>query len=101
SIPKVFLVRADIKETVPQYLEQNPETIVSLLYLDVDVFEPTKVALEHFVPRMPKGALIGFDELNDRAWPGETLAVLRTLGVRNLRIQRFRYDTKVCYAVLE
>ena len=101
SMEKVLLVKGDIKTTVPDYLERYPETIVSLLYLDVDVFEPTKVALEHFVPRMPKGSVIAFDELNDRGWPGETIAVLETVGIRNLRIERFYYDTKVSYAVLE
>jgi len=101
SIQKVFLVKGDIKKTVPKYLKDNPETIVSLLYLDVDVFEPTKIAIENFVPRMPKGSVIVFDELNDRAWAGETIAVLKTIGVRNLRIQRFYYDTKISYAVLE
>ena len=101
GIEKVFLVKGDMKKTVPKYLEQNPETIVSLMYLDVDVFEPTKIALEHFVPRMPKGAIIAFDELNDRGYPGETLAVLKTIGIRNLRIHRFYYDTKISYAVLE
>jgi len=101
DIPKVFLVKGDIKKTVPKYLKDNPETIISLLYLDVDVYEPTKVALEYFVPRMPKGSIIAFDELNDRGWAGETVAVLKTIGVRDLRIQRFYYDTKISYAVLE
>ena len=101
DMEKVFLVKGDMKHTVPDYLEKNPETIVSLMYLDVDVYEPTKVALEHFVPRMPKGAVIAFDELNNRGWPGETLAVLKTIGVRDLRVQRFYYDTKASYAVLE
>jgi len=101
SMEKVFLVKGDIKATVPDYLERYPETIVSLLYLDVDVFEPTKVSLEHFAPRMPKGSIIAFDELNDRAFPGETVAALKTIGVRDLRIERFYYDTKISYAVLE
>jgi hypothetical protein len=98
---KVFLVRGDLTKTAPQYLDQNPETVISLLYLDVDVYEPTKAALEHFLPRMPKGSIIAFDELNDRGFPGETLAVLETVGLRNLRIERFYYDTKISYAVLE
>lgn len=101
GMPKVELVRGDIKETVPEYLRQKPETLVSLLYLDVDLFEPTKVAIEHFVPRMPKGAVLAFDELNDRGWPGETVAVLQSIGVRGLKIERFPYDTKASYAVLE
>jgi hypothetical protein len=36
---------------------------VSLLYLDFDIYEPTAVALEHFLPRMPKGSIVAFDEL--------------------------------------
>lgn len=101
TIPKVSLVRGNITETVPRYIAENPETIVSLLYLDVDVFEPTRVAIEQFAPRMPKGAIIAFDELNDRSWPGETGALVGTLGVRALRLQRFYYETKVSYAVLD
>ena len=98
---KVRLVKGDIRKTVPEYLEKYPETVVSLVYLDVDVYEPTKVAIEHFLPRMPKGAILAFDELNDRGWPGETLAVLHSVGIRNLRLQRFNFDTKISYAVLE
>ncbi len=101
NLPKVSLVRGDMKDTIPKYLEANPETLVSLLYIDVDVFEPTRVALEQLVPRMPKGAILAFDELNDRGWPGETIALLQTIGVRSLRLQRFSFDTKISYAVLE
>ena len=100
-IPKVILVKGDINETVPKYLEDNPHTVVSLLYLDVDVFQPTKVAIENFVPRMPKGAIIAFDELNSENWPGETLALFKTLGIKNIRIQRFQFDSYISYAVLD
>ena len=82
-------------------MHRNPHTIVSLLYLDFDVYEPTRIALENFIPRMPKGAIIAFDELNAPNWPGETLAVLETVGIRNLRIERFQFDTLISYAVLE
>jgi hypothetical protein len=47
-----------------------------LLYLDFDVYEPTKAAIEALRPHMPKGAAIVFDELYSRQWPGETLALL-------------------------
>ena len=100
-IPKVELVKGDIVKTVPEYLKQNPNTVVSLLYLDVDVFEPTKVAIENFISRMPKGSIIAFDELNSKNWPGETLAVLETIGIRNLRIERSTFDTMPSFAVLE
>ena len=100
-LPKVHIVKGDVKQTIPDYLHRNPHTIVSLLYLDFDVYEPTRIALENFVPRMPKGAIIAFDELNAPNWPGETLAVLETIGIRNLRIERFEFDTLISYAVLE
>ena len=100
-MPKVVIVKGDIKETVPKYLEENPHTVVSLLYLDVDVFEPTETAIECLVPRMPRGAIIVFDELNSDRWPGETLAVLKTLGLRSLCIERFPFEPNMSFAVLE
>lgn len=100
-IQKVELVAGDVAKTVPDYLQREPQTVVSLLHLDLDLFEPTKVCIEHFAPRMPKGAVIVFDELNNRTWPGETLAVMETLGLPNLRIQRFTYEPHVSYAVIE
>src|ERR1043165_3259756 len=78
-IPKVELIKGDIAETAPKFVEENPHLVVSLLFIDCDLFEPTKAALEAFVPRMPKGALLVCDELDNPIWPGETLAVLETL----------------------
>jgi hypothetical protein len=100
-IPKVELVKGDICQTLPQYLEAHPHLVVSLLNVDLDLFEPTKAALEHLVPRMPKGAIIAFDQLNSTAWPGETTAVMQTLGIRNLRIERVPFETARCFAVLD
>lgn len=100
-IPRVLLERGDAVRTIPAYVESNPHLVVAMLYLDFDVYEPTKVAIEHFLPRMPKGAIIAFDELGQAAWPGETQAVMETVGLRNLRIQRFPYTSSLSYAVLE
>ncbi len=99
-IPKVELVKGDICQTLPQYLEAHPQLVVSLLYADLDLYQPTKAAIEHLVPRMPKGSIIAFDQLNSSAWPGETTAVLDTLGIRNLRIERVPFETARCFAVL-
>ena len=100
-IPKTELVVGDIAKTIPAYLEKNQHTVVSLLHIDVDLYEPTKVALEHFVPRMPKGAVLVFDELNSKLWPGESVAVLDAVGISTLRIRRFSWDSYLSYAVIE
>lgn len=100
-INKVEVVKGDACETIPAYLEKNPHLMVSLLHLDADIYQPTKVALECLVPRMPKGAVILFDELNLDLFPGETLALLEVLGIRNSRVLRFPYATSISYMVLE
>ncbi len=97
---QVALIKGDICKTAPAFLEENPHLVVSLLSLDCDLYEPTKAALTTFVPRMPKGAVIMFDELCLPEYPGETMALAETLGVGRLRIRRLPF-TKISYAVLD
>lgn len=91
----------NVKKTIPKYIKDNPHLIVSLLYLDLDLYEPTKIALHNFMPRMPKGSIMVFDEINVDQWPGETLAVLDEIGISNLRIKRFEFAPLISYAVIE
>jgi len=100
-LPKVELIRGDIAQTVPAFVATHPHLVVSLLFLDCDLYEPTKVALEHFVTRMPKGAVLAFDELDNPLWPGETLAAIEAVGLRQLRLRRIEWDPYIAYAVLE
>lgn len=99
-VEKVKLIKGDLVETVPRFMEETPHLVVSLLFMDVDLYEPTRVALEQFVPRMPKGAVLVFDELDNPIWPGETRAALDTLGLRNLELRRFDWDPYMSYAIL-
>jgi hypothetical protein len=100
-IGKVRLVRGDARQTIPNYIQSNPHLVVSLLWLDFDVYEPTGVALHHLLPRIPKGGIVAFDELNHEVWPGETVAVMEEVGLSNLRIQRFPFGSTMSYAVIE
>lgn len=99
-IPKIELVKGDILLTADEYVRDNPHLVIALLYLDADLYEPTKKALETFLPRMPKGAIIAFDELNAKIFPGETMAVHEVLGLKNLSIRRFPFDSYVSYAIV-
>lgn len=100
-VNKVNLVRGDATNTIPAFLADNPHLVISLLFMDFDIYEPTKVALEHFLPRMPKGAVLAFDELDNPLWPGETLAMLEHSAKRRLRIQRLEFDPYIGFAVLD
>jgi hypothetical protein len=100
-VEKVRLIKGDATETIPQFIAANPHLLVSLLFLDFDIYEPTKVALEAFLPRMPKGAIVAFDELDNPLWPGETLAMLEAHARRPLRIERVDFDPYIGFAVLD
>ena len=100
-IPKVNLVRGDARESIPQFVSENPHILISLLFLDFDLYEPTKVALESFLPRMPKGAIVAFDELDNPLWPGETCAAIEFMRDYGLRLRRFTFDPYIGFAEVE
>jgi len=100
-VPKVEMVRGDAAKTIAQYLKENSQLIVSLLYLDFDIYEPTLAALKHFLPRMPKGAVIAFDELNLKDWHGGSVAVLESLKLRDYRIERCSFGSVISFAQIE
>lgn len=99
-IPNIELIQGDFMETSTVYLDKNPHSIISLLYLDFDLYEPTKKALETFLPRMPKGSIVAFDEINCNSFPGETKALNEIMGIKNYRINRFPFEPWISYIEL-
>ena len=100
-IKKFELCEGDATKTLPKYLKDNPETIIALAYFDFDVYEPTKICLEAIKPRLVKGSVLGFDELNDPDSPGETLALMEVFGLNNIQLKRFPYTSRTSYFVVE
>ena len=90
-----------MKKELLKYLKRNPETIVSLAYFDLDLYKPTKECLDVIKSRLVKGSVIGFDELNDPDSPGETLALMETLGLNNIKLKRFKFSSRVSYFTFE
>lgn len=68
----VTLVKGDVLETIPQWTERNPDKRISLLHIDVDTYEPTKVALAKLAPLVSPGGMILLDDYGK--FPGETKA---------------------------
>ena len=100
-LTKLSIVKGDAVETIPKFLEENPHILISLLHIDFDIHEPTKIALESFLPRMPKGSIIAFDDLNAHEGPGETVAFLESLDIKKYRLCRNSFDSYLCYLVIE
>jgi len=84
-VPKVKLVKGDATKTIPQFIEEHPHLMVSLLFLDFDLYDPTMTALKYFVPRMPRGSVLALDELDNPLWPGETQAMLEYMVSEKLK----------------
>jgi len=100
-IKKFELCPGDATLEVPCYLTAHPETIVALAYFDFDLYKPTKACLEAIRPRLTKGSVLVFDELNDPDSPGETTALMEVFGLNTVRLKRFRYASRVSFFVLE
>lgn len=101
QIKKHKLIKGDACQTVPQYLKDNPETIISLAYLDYDVYLPTKITLETIKNHLTKGSVVGFDEAGHPDWVGEGLALFESIGLRNIRLQHSQFSPTGSYFIVE
>jgi hypothetical protein len=99
-LKNIHLFKGDFNNTAPEFVKNNPQIIISLLYLDFDLYEPTKKALELFLPKMPRGSIIVFDELNCESFPGETRALQEVIGIQKYEIKRFPIDPWISYLQL-
>ncbi len=100
-IEKVKLIKGDAIKTIPKFVDEYPHLVISLLFLDFDIYEPTITALKNFVPKMPSGAIIAFDELDNPLWPGETKAMFEYFKDCKLEIKRLDFDPYIGYAKIK
>lgn len=96
---KVELVQGDVMETIPAWLETNKHAMISLLFLDLDLYKPTLFALERFEDRLVTGSVIAFDEINNPDWPGEAEA-FREAGIFGA-LRCFEWEPNVSYMVIQ
>jgi hypothetical protein len=91
------LVKGDICQTVPKYIENEPSLKISLLNLDVDIYEPSVTILEHFWPRIVKGGIIILDDYGKFA--GETKAIDDYFSDKDVEIKKFTFCQYPSYIV--
>jgi hypothetical protein len=96
-IPRCEIIKGDIMETVPAFPKTRPDLVVAMLILDTDLYSSTKVALETFLPYMPKGAIVVLDEVAYRNFPGETSALREVLDLNKVELKRLPFDSCVGY----
>jgi hypothetical protein len=84
------LIEGDILETLPQFVSANPALKISLLHIDVDVYEPTKMILENLWDKIVGGGILMLDDYG--TVEGETKAVDSFFdGRERIRKSKFNY----------
>jgi len=100
-VQKYQLIKGDASITCKEYFEQNPQTIVAFAYFDLDVYTPTKDCLEIIKKHLVKGSVLGFDELNNSVFPGETIALKEVFNINELKIQRDPLNPDPSFIIME
>lgn len=76
----VHLVKGDATATIPAFEAAFPEAMISLAWVDFDLYEPCRAALNFLKGRLAIGGVIVLDEAISSLWPGETMALLEFLN---------------------
>lgn len=101
NIQKFQLIKGDAASTIESYLLEHQETVISLAYFDFDIYKPTAACLKAILPYLSKGSIIVFDECNDAAFPGETVALREVLGTNKFALRHSPYRGNAAYLVYE
>jgi hypothetical protein len=92
----VEIVKGDILKTLDTYLENNPHLKISLLHIDVDLYEPTKVILEKLYSKVTKGGIIVLDDYG--AFAGTNKAVDDFFD-NKVEVKKLPYSNAISYIV--
>jgi hypothetical protein len=91
------LIEGDICETVPKYADENKKFKISLLNLDVDIYEPAVAILEYFYPMIESGGVLILDDYG--SFPGETKAVDDYFSQESIEIRKFQFCKTIHYII--
>jgi hypothetical protein len=89
---RIELVEGDVEKTLPEFIKKNPGLRISLLHIDIDLYKPTKVAMELLFTRVVKGGVIIFDDYSSLEFGGETAAVEEYLSNSDYEINKFDWN---------
>lgn len=92
----VEIVKGDILKTLDQYVNNNPHLKISLLHIDVDLYEPTKFILEKLYDRVTKGGIIILDDYG--AFAGANKAV-DDFFESKIEIKKLPFSNAISYIV--
>lgn len=92
------LVAGDIGQTAYDFVSQRPGFRISLLYMDLDLEQPTFCALDAFWNRVSKGGLVVFDEYAYHKW-SESVGADRFFADKDVAVRTLNFLCPTAYVV--
>jgi hypothetical protein len=74
------VIRGDIADTIPEFARTSQGTRLCLLFLDVNLYEPTLIGLRHLYPVLVSGGIVALNGYGSPPWQGESLALETFFG---------------------
>ena len=91
----IELIKGDILKTVPGYKKNNPQLKISLLHIDVDLYEATEMCLREFYPLVVKGGIVILDDYG--AFPGANKAIDSFFKNKKIKINKLPNSNAISF----
>ena len=92
------LIAGDISQTMVDYIEKRPGMKISLLYLDLDLAQPTYDVLNAAWDRVSRGGIVVFDEYAFHHW-SESQGADQFFKDKNVQIKNLNYIAPSAYII--
>jgi len=92
------LIKGDVSETTKTYSDDRIGAKISLLYMDLDLGEPTYNVLKNLWNKVSRGGMVVFDEYGYHQW-SETIGVDKFVEEYGLTINTLDYQAPTAYIV--
>jgi hypothetical protein len=99
-VAKGVLVDGELPGSCARYLDEHQEAVVALANFGLGLFEPTVELLRLIRPRLVKGSVSVFEDLNQATWPGETKALREVFSASEVSLYRIPYCLHISWARL-
>ncbi|WP_299074816.1 hypothetical protein [uncultured Paraglaciecola sp.] len=100
-VDKAEIVEGLLPTSLKGYLDSHPETIIAMANFGLGLYEPTVEILKLIKPRLQKGSILVFEDLNQATWPGETKALYDVFEPKEISLKRTPFCPHISWMKIE
>lgn len=87
-VGKANILKGTLPETCGRYFDEHPETMIALANFGMGLYGPTRDTLGLVKPRLQRGSVLVFEDLNQAMWPGESMALYEVFQPKEISLER-------------